>query len=77
MIDLALSGYDDNSAIKDRHPAEYVPEYESRFTSDEVAEFYRDNALPDQWYYMDYFEFLTVRRKLMAGIIKRAYERLV
>ena len=72
-----MLGCGDNSAIKDRHPAEYVPEYENRFTSDEVADFYRDNALPNQWNHMDYFEFLTARRKLMDGIIKRAYERLV
>ena len=25
---------------------------------------------------MDYFEFLEARRKLMAGIIKKAYQKL-
>ncbi len=76
IANYALIEWGDNNAIKDRHPAEYVPEYERRFTSDEVADFYRDNALPDQWYHMDYFDFLTARRKLMADVIKRAYERL-
>jgi len=47
-----LLGCGDNSAIKDRHPAEYMPEYENRFTSDEVADFYRDSALLDQWYHI-------------------------
>jgi hypothetical protein len=34
------------------------------------------HALPDGWPELDYFDFLERRRKLIAHVIRRAYERL-
>ena len=35
---------------------------------------YRHHALPDNWETLSYFEFLSQRRKLIARVIKDAYD---
>lgn len=35
------------------------------------------HALPDQWYEMDYKEFLEERRKMIAKVIRDGYEKLI
>ena len=34
------------------------------------------HALPEDWFRMEYAEFLTERRKFMADIIRRGFEAL-
>ena len=43
---------------------------------DNYAKHLADNAIPLGFEHPDYFEFLDERRKLMAGIIKKAYMKL-
>ena len=40
--------------------------------AEEYARHLANNAIPMGFENMDYFEFLEARRKLMAGIIKKA-----
>ena len=60
-----------NSEISDKNPAEYAPSYEEN-TSDETRMLH---AMPKDWWKMDYSEFLTERRKLMALVIRKAFEK--
>lgn len=75
IANMALVEWSDNVDISDRDPADYVPEYEARFSPTELEAFYRDHALPSGWFKMPYLDFLAARRKLMAGVIRRAYEK--
>ena len=60
-----------NSEISDKDPAEYAPTYEQN-TDDQARTLH---AMPERWWEMDYQEFLTARRKLMAGVIRKAFEK--
>ena len=50
--------------------------YKAKFGEEEFAKHLANNAIPMGFENMDYFEFLEARRKLMAGIIKKAYQKL-
>ncbi|MDI6851383.1 MAG: DUF262 domain-containing protein [bacterium] len=76
VANYALVEWYDNIDISDQPPAEYAPQYEARFSSDELREMYEFHALPEGWYTMDYETFLEERRKRMAAIIRRGFERL-
>ncbi|BCZ87271.1 hypothetical protein TthAA37_14810 [Thermus thermophilus] len=76
VANYALVEWHDNIRINDRPPAEYAPEYERRFSPQELKEMYRYHALPEGWYAMDYPEFLEERRRLMAAVIREGFERL-
>jgi hypothetical protein len=60
-----------NSEISDKDPAEYALTYEQN-TDDQARTLH---AMPERWWEMDYQEFLTARRKLMAGVIRKAFEK--
>lgn len=68
--------YATNIDISDKPPVEYIPEYRSKLGDSQFAKTCAENALPDGFESMDYFTFLTERRKLMAEIIRKGYERL-
>jgi hypothetical protein len=72
----ALVEWTDNSAISDQAPAVYLPRYLSRFSPEEVREMYYWHALPDGWEQLDYFDFLTERRKRIAQVIHDGYTAL-
>lgn len=73
IANFALVEWSDNISISDSHPSEYLPLYLTRITNEQKLEMYRNHALPDNWETLSYFEFLTQRRKLIAGVIKDAY----
>jgi hypothetical protein len=73
IANFALVEWSDNISISDSHPSEYLPLYLTRITDEQKVEMYRHHALPDNWETLSYFEFLTQRRKLIAGVIKDAY----
>jgi hypothetical protein len=54
----------------------YIERYKAKFGEEEFAKHLANNAIPVGFENMDYFEFLEARRKLMAGIIKKAYQKL-
>lgn len=76
IANYALVEWHDNAGISGSAPADYVPPLLKRFSSREVVEMYARHALPDGWESMDYAEFLTRRRELIAKQIRSAYELL-
>lgn len=68
--------YATNIEISDRPPIDYVGEFREKLGEDAYKRTCSENALPEKFENMDYFRFLTERRKLMAKIIKDGYERL-
>ncbi len=68
--------YNTNIEIGDQAPAEYVAAFRERLGEEGDARTCRDNALPLGFESLDYPEFLAQRRVLMAGIVRKAYERL-
>ena len=67
--------YATNIDISDDAPSLYIERYKEKFGEDFKT--HCDNhALPDGFENMDYLEFLSQRRLLMANIINKAYERL-
>ena len=68
--------YTTNIDISDKPPAEYVGEYRIKLGETEYLRTCRENALPENFETMDYPKFLVERRKLMAEIIRKGYERL-
>jgi hypothetical protein len=75
IANYALVEWSDNIEISDKPPAEYVPVFEAKYSPDEVHRFYVEHALPDGWYKMEYPVFLSKRRKLMAAVIRKAFEQ--
>ena len=76
MANYALVEWDDNNAISASAPADYAPEYESRFSDEERNKMYYWHALPVNWHEMEYTEFLKARRKLIAKVIRDGFKKL-
>jgi hypothetical protein len=72
----AFIEWSDNIEILDTSPAEYMKDQLAKIPADDKDGIYADHALPDGWEQMEYADFLTERRVLMAKVIKRGYERL-
>lgn len=66
----------DNIEISDTPPAKYLPKYEKRFSETELKRMYKWHALPKGWEEMDYRQFLSERRKLMAQVTREGFEKL-
>ncbi len=76
VCNYALVEWNDNIAISDVPPSEYLPEYWKRLTPKEQEEQAYWHGLPDGWVAMEYLDFLELRRKRIARIIADGYERL-
>ncbi|MCX7973183.1 MAG: DUF262 domain-containing protein [Candidatus Aminicenantes bacterium] len=76
IANYALIEWKDNIEISNSPPSEYAPIKENLFTADELALMYEMHGLPEQWYLMPYAEFLAERRKRIAAIIRKGFERL-
>jgi len=68
--------YNTNIEIGDKAPAEYVSAYRQKLGEEGYAKSCRDNALPLDFEKLEYPGFLAQRRTLMAGVVKKAYEKL-
>ena len=68
--------YNTNIDIADNPPADYVGRYREKLGEEGYRLACEQNALPIGFESMDYFTFLEERRKLMSGIIKKAYKKL-
>lgn len=78
IANMALVEWHDNISISDQPPAKYWPDEIrkkglGRATLDVQA---RWHALPDKWTKLSYDAFLSQRRKLMAGVVRDAFNRL-
>ena len=76
LANFTYLDYNTNIDISDDEPALYIERYKSKFGEDGYTKHLADNAIPLDFEQMDYFGFLEARRKLMAGIIKKAYQKL-
>ena len=76
IANYALVEWSDNISIADTPPAEYFPKYAVRLSSEELASMCYWHALPEGWDRLDYQEFLVLRRKGIARVIREGYRRL-
>lgn len=67
--------YVTNIDISDDAPALYVDRYKEKLGS-EYEKHCKNHCLPEGFENMDYMEFLSKRRPLMAQTVKQAFERL-
>ena len=77
IANYALIEWQDNIAISDKAPTEYLGDYLKRFSKDQVEKMYYWHALPAGWQNMKYADFLEERRKLMAQVIRDGFEALL
>lgn len=76
IANFAYIEWTDNAGISDTDPADYVPEYEARFSPADLERMYEAHALPTDWQNMDYAEFLPRRRELVAKVVEKAWRLL-
>lgn len=62
----------ENIEISDTAPSLYWPRYADQFSAKDLFH----HALPEDWAQMDYEQFLTERRKLMAQVIREGFEAI-
>lgn len=68
--------YSTNIDISDNPPADYVEAYRKRLGENGYKEACAQNALPENFENLNYMDFLVERRKLMAKLIRKAYNKL-
>ncbi len=80
IANLTFVEWENNIEISDDPPAAYAPGYERRFTNahgaDAMDEQYAAHALPQEWWKLDYEAFLNERRRRMAAVIRRGFEKI-
>ena len=76
LANFTYLDYSTNIDISDRAPSEYVSEYRAKLGEDGYRKSCLEHALPKNFENMEYTEFLSQRRILMAQIVKKAYEKL-
>jgi hypothetical protein len=78
IANMALLEWSANIEVGAEPPAGYAPRLEARmnWNDAERGEVYRLHALPDDWWDLDYEDFLQQRRGLMAEVIRDAFERI-
>ena len=76
LANYALVEWNDNVAISDTPPSDYLPKYWGRLQPKERTDQAYWHALPEGWEQMEYEEFLAVRRAGIATVIADGYKRL-
>lgn len=78
IANMALLEWSANIEVGAEPPSEYAPRLERRmnWTEAERAQVYRLHALPEDWWDLDYEDFLQQRRGMMAEVIREAFERI-
>jgi hypothetical protein len=76
IANFALVEWADNIQISDKAPKEYIGKYLERMTEEEKNRQYYIHALPEKWEEMEYKEFLEIRRKKIAQVVRDGFERL-
>lgn len=65
-----------NIEISDKPPIDYVSYYRHKLGEEGYRKACEDHALPDNFESMEYMDFLSQRRILMAKTVQKAYQRL-
>lgn len=76
MANYAFVEWPDNAAIGDSPPAEYFPPLFAELYAKEQEEARFWHALPEGWETMQYEEFLPERRRLIADVVRAAFQKL-
>lgn len=76
LANFTYLDYQTNIDISDDAPSMYIDRYKQKLGIETYEEHCRNNALPIGFESMEYADFLIERRKLMAEIIKKAYNKL-
>lgn len=76
VANLAILEWPQNLKISDEAPQDYAPRLLMMASSDDAKAWSEAHALPENWYLMEYDEFLLERRKLMAQLIRQHFESL-
>jgi hypothetical protein len=76
IANYALVEWPKNTAISDEAPAVYWPSFTQTFDTGELEQMHFWHALPEHWHTMEYQDFLTARRRMIAGVIRAGYMRL-
>ena len=76
IANLTFLEFEDNIEISDANPSEYFAMVKKRFAENELSEMLNQHAVPDNFYQLEYDEFLQKRRKLMAGVIRKAFNKI-
>lgn len=76
LANFTYLDYNTNIDISDDPPSLYVERFKVKLGEEVYAKHLENNAIPLNFDKMNYFEFLEKRRKLMADIIKKAYNKL-
>ncbi len=76
IANLTFLEFEDNIEISDDKPSEYFAMVQKRFGENEIKEMLAQHAIPENFYQLEYDDFLQERRKLMTGIIKKAFNKI-
>ena len=76
IANLTFLEFEDNIEISDDKPSEYFAMVQKRFGKSEINEMLTQHAIPENFHQLEYDEFLQKRRKLMTGIIKKAFNKI-
>lgn len=76
IANLTFLEFEDNIEISDDRPSEYFAMAQKRFGESEIKEMLVQHAIPENFYKIEYGEFLQERRKLMTGIIRKAFNKI-
>jgi hypothetical protein len=76
IANLTFLEFEDNIEISDANPGEYFAMVKKRFNDNELKEMLDQHAIPENFHQLEYDEFLQKRRKLMAGVIKKAFNKI-
>lgn len=67
---------DNNLNLLKKHPKEYFKELKKDMPRNSYSKILKTNALWEDWHITEYPEFLEKRRKLIADVIKLAWDKL-
>jgi hypothetical protein len=68
--------FEDNIEISDADPKEYFTMMKKHFTEEQLQEMLSQHAVPNNFYELEYDEFLRQRRKLMADTIRKSFNKI-
>jgi hypothetical protein len=77
IANFALVEWSDNIDISDMSPKEYFKDFYVRYSEEGWKPQRFLHALPQGWEQMNYPDFLTSRRKMLAQVIREGYEKLM
>jgi hypothetical protein len=76
MANYALLEWPENLDIRDKTPEVYSAEIRTRYKKEEWERMHNLHALPLHWPEMCYRDFLDLRRRLLADMIRSGFESL-